>query len=164
MADPAARADLMREILYQDDLFWSDPELRVFNPRFLAWIETEDRDALRGYLAGAEVEPDESVTVTRSEPKRVELKARLNRPGIVILADTYYPGWHLTIDGRAAPILRANRMMRGAAVREGEHTLVYVYDPLSLRIGAAVTLLGIAALPAVLAGPSLWKRRQAFSV
>ena len=65
----------------------------------------------------------------------------------MILADTYYPGWRLTIDGRPAPILRANRMMRGAAVREGEHTLVYVYDPWSLRIGAAVTLLGMAAVP-----------------
>jgi len=154
LADASARKELMQEILYQDDLFWSDAALRVSDPRTLAWIETEDRDGLRGYLSHAEVEPGESITVIRSEPQRVELKARLNRPGIVILADTFYPGWKLTIDGRPAPILRANRLMRGAAVSAGEHTLVYVYDPISLRIGVAITLLGIAALPAILSRSS----------
>jgi hypothetical protein len=150
LADAAARKDLTQEILYPNDMFWSDPALRASDPRTLAWIETGDRDGLRGYLSYSAVEPGESVTVIRSEPQRVELKARLKRPGIVILADTYYPGWKLTIDDRPAPILRANRLMRGAAVRAGEHTLVYTYDPLSPRIGAVFTLLGIAAVPAIL--------------
>jgi hypothetical protein len=156
LTDASARKDLMQEILYQDDLFWSDQDLRLYDPRTSAWIETEDRDGLRGYLSQAEVEPGESVTVIRAEPQRVELKARLNRPGIVILADAYYPGWKLTIDGRPAPILRANRLMRGAAVRAGEHTLVYVYDPMSVRIGLVVTLLGVAALTAILRAS--WRR------
>ena len=40
------------------------------------------------------------------------------------------------------PIYRANRMMRGAAVPRGEHTLVYTYEPVSFRIGAILTLTG----------------------
>jgi uncharacterized membrane protein YfhO len=71
---------------------------------------------------------------------------RLHHPGIVILADAYYPGWRLTINGRPAPILRANQMMRGAAVSAGEHQLVYRYDPWSFRIGAGVSSVGVTVL------------------
>ena len=50
-------------------------------------------------------------------PSVVELDVNLESPGVVVLADVYYPGWELTIDGMPAPIYRINRMMRGAAVR-----------------------------------------------
>jgi uncharacterized membrane protein YfhO len=59
---------------------------------------------------------------------------------MVVLADVYYPGWRLTIDGRDAPIHRANRMMRGAAVGAGRHRLVYSYSPDSFRVGGGLTL------------------------
>ena len=159
-SDPVARADLVAEIAHPGDLFWSEPGWPVHDPRSSAWIETEDREALRGYLSRGAVEPGESVAVTGSDPQRVELKARLNRSGIVILADTFYPGWHLTIDGRPAPILRANRMMRGAAVSPGAHTLVYVYDPWSFRVGLALSLLGLAAMPALAMVMSIVVRRS----
>src|SRR5690606_8113095 len=90
-------------------------------------------------------DPAEAVRITGYEPTRVELEAHLARPGIVVLADVYYPGWRLTIDGRPAPILRVNRMMRGAAVDAGAHTLVYTYEPGSVCRGAAGTSVGPVA-------------------
>ena len=79
---------------------------------------------------------------------RVEMTATLENPGVVVLADVYYPGWKLTVDGAPAPIYRVNRMMRGAAVPAGVHKLVYSYEPASFRIGGYVTLagLGLSAL------------------
>ena len=66
-----------------------------------ALIETDDRQALKGlHLPRTAVGPTESVAVVKHEPQRVELRASLDQPGLVILADTYYPGWRLTIDGR----------------------------------------------------------------
>jgi hypothetical protein len=144
--DREARSELFSALAYQDDAFWHEPARRVYYPRVMAWIETSDPKALMGYLSPRAILPDESVTITRREPQRVELRARLRQPGLVILADTYYPGWHLTIDGQRAPILRANRMMRGAAVGRGEHRLVYVYDPWSFRVGRAISLLAVAIL------------------
>lgn len=64
-------------------------------------------------------------------------------PGLVILADVVDPGWDLTIDGTAAPIWRTNRMMRGALVPAGEHTLVYTYRSTTFRDGALVSLAGL---------------------
>ncbi len=103
------------------------------------------------------------MTVVAHGPQRVELKATLRSPGLVILADTYYPGWRLTIDGKPAPIYRANRLMRGAAVPAGEHVLVYSYEPQSFRIGAIVSGVSLIALLALAVtsrqGPGLAPRR-----
>jgi hypothetical protein len=150
-ADLDSRLDLIDAINYQADRFWHVPGRRVDDPRTLVWIESADRDALRGAVVRAPVQPGESVTVVRHEPQRVELRAHLTLPGIVVLADAYYPGWRLTIDGRPAPILRADRMMRAAAVAAGEHTLVYVYDPASFRIGLAVSMLTLVPLLGLIA-------------
>ena len=144
--DLASRDSLIRQMVYQNDPIWSDTGRPVFNPRELAWIESADPSALRGFIAPVAVEPGESVAVTRYEPGRVELAAELHRPGLVILADTFYPGWRLTIDGVPAPIFRANRLMRAAALTAGHHRLIYTYDPWSFRIGLMVSAFGFAFL------------------
>ena len=87
----------------------------------------------------------ETVKVSYPSPQRVELDAKLDSPGIVVLADVNYPGWKLTIDGQPAPIIPVNRLMRGAAVKEGSHRLVYTFDPASFRIGGKITLAALAA-------------------
>jgi uncharacterized membrane protein YfhO len=69
----------------------------------------------------------------------------------VVLADTYYPGWRLMVDGRPTDIRRTNGVMRGAMVGAGAHRLVYRYDPVSLKVGAGLTVAGIAALVLLLA-------------
>jgi hypothetical protein len=136
------RASLMGILAFMNDPIWTDDDRPVFALRQAALIETDDKAALRGFSSRTPVGPSESVSVVKHEPQRVELRAAMERPGLVILADTYYPGWRLSIDGRPAPIFRANRMMRGAAVPAGEHTLIYTYEPKSFRIGAIVSALG----------------------
>jgi hypothetical protein len=156
---PGARADrieLMKNLVYKDDPFWSVPDRQVYDLRAMAFVETDRPQELAGYVARAVVTPAESVTITRYEPQRVELVATLERPGLVILADIFYPGWKLTIDGQPAPIYRTNRMMRGAAVKEGRHKLVYTYDPASFRIGGILSITGL--LTVALLVP--WARRS----
>jgi uncharacterized membrane protein YfhO len=92
------------------------------------------------------------VQVSYPSPQRVELDVTLEAPGIVVLADTFYPGWKLTIDGKPAAIYRANRLMRGAAVPAGKSRLVYTYDPPSFRVGCRLSLAGLAVLVLLAAG------------
>jgi hypothetical protein len=147
--DPDDRAELMRSLVFMDDPIWSDPDRPVFDLRSAAWVEADDRAGLRGVLGRRPVEPSEAVTVVEHGPQRVELRATLKSPGLVILADTYYPGWRLTIDGKPATIYRTNRLMRGAAVSAGTHTLIYTYEPGSFRIGVIASGAGLLALLAL---------------
>jgi hypothetical protein len=143
---PEGRRVLMREILFQNDDLWHDDSRRVHDPREIAWIEGVDRKLVAPRLSGGGRDPSEDVQVVRDDPTRIELVAHLRTPGLVVLADVYYPGWRLRIDGRPAEILRTNGAMRGALVGAGEHRLVYEYDPASLKIGVGLTVAGIAAL------------------
>ena len=101
---------------------------------------------LASYLPGGLPRRSETVQVRYPSPQRVEIEATLERPGLVVLADVYYPGWELTIDGKPAPIYRVNRLMRGAAVSAGKHHLVYTYAPESFRVGGMISLAGLGLL------------------
>lgn len=154
----ADRDQFMYEMLFSNDISWPDPNRVVHDPRRVVWLESSTRRALDAFLPGGLTAPDETVAVARYEPDRVELDAVLRRPGIVVLADTLYPGWSLTIDGRAAPMIAANRMMRAAAVDAGRHRLVYSFRSASFQAGFIVSGLGLAAL-VLLAAWSLATRR-----
>jgi Bacterial membrane protein YfhO len=143
------RKNPMEEILFANDPIWKNPARTVYDPRTLAWLESDDRGTLAPFLRGAVTGAEEAVTVVRHDPDCVELDARLATPGLVVLADVYYPGWTLTIDGKAAPVYRANRMMRGAAVEAGRHRLVYSFRPRSFRVGLVVSGCGLALLAAL---------------
>jgi hypothetical protein len=154
--DLSAQAEMMKALLFMNDPIWSDPARPVLDLHQTALIEVDDKGGLKGVLSPTPVGSSESVTVVKHEPQRVVLQTALELPGMVILADTYYPGWHLTIDGEPAPIYRANRMMRGAGVPAGQHTLVYSYRPASFFAGATISVAGLCALMAF----AWWSRRE----
>ena len=122
----------------------------------MAFIETDDAAPLAALRTQPSAGPTGSVAITKADPQRVELRATLREPGLVILADLFYPGWNLTIDGIAAPIWRTNRMMRGALVPAGTHTLIYVYRSEAIRLGAFVSIGGLI----VLGGLMIWAGRK----
>ena len=144
----------MEEMVYQDDAFWKDPTRHVYDPTQIAWVEADDAADLAAFLR-TNRGPKDSATITTYEPQRVVLDVTLDDPGLVILADVYYPGWRLTIDGRPAPIYRTNRLMRGAAVTSGKHRLVYTYHPRSFRVGSWITMAGLVALSVL--GVGCWR-------
>jgi hypothetical protein len=114
----------------------------------MAWIETDHPESVAPFLGSPKQQPSETIHVIRPAPGQVELDVHLQTAGVVVLAEAYYPGWELTIDGHRAEILRVNRMMRGAAVPAGHHLLLYTYRPASFRLGmtiSAATLLVLAA-------------------
>jgi hypothetical protein len=145
----ADRSKLMQEILYADDEFWHVPGVPVRDPRIVAWVETNRPNDLDPLLSRAEPDPSEVVTITRDEPQLVEMTAVLRTPGLVVVADMYDPGWTVTVNGRPGEILRTNRAMRGVALPAGTHQLVFRYEPLSFRLGLALSLIGLATMTAL---------------
>jgi hypothetical protein len=141
-----ARDETLREMLYAADPIWNTGTRRPYEPRSLAWVSATDLQEIRRYLSGVLPAPSETVKVTYPSPHQATLEVTLDSPGLVILADVYYPGWTLAIDGKPAPIYRANGLMRGAAVPSGHHRLVYTYSPLSFQVGRLVSIAGLAAL------------------
>jgi hypothetical protein len=92
--------------------------------------------------------------ITSYEPGRVLVEARMACRGMLILTDTWYPGWRAAVDGRAARIHEAYAAVRGVVVEAGRHTVEFRYAPLRWYAGAALTLAS-ALLAAACAA---WRR------
>ncbi len=71
----------------------------------------------------------------------VVIRTAADREGMLVLSDSFYPGWVAEIDGRATPILRTDFLFRGVVVPAGEHVVTFSFRPWSLALGAVLTLL-----------------------
>ena len=83
------------------------------------------------------------------ETAQVTLSVEAPGPGYVVFSDTNYPGWGATVNGRDAPVLRANHSFKAVRVDAGRSEVRFRFRPRSLEIGAALsasTLLLAAAL------------------
>jgi hypothetical protein len=86
--------------------------------------------------------PD-GVELQEHAPNGVRIQARMACRGMVILSDTFFPGWHASIDGSPAAIYEVNEAMRGVVVPAGTHTLTFQYRPFSVVAGFLLTLAGV---------------------
>ncbi|MFW6189392.1 MAG: YfhO family protein [Planctomycetota bacterium] len=92
--------------------------------------------------------PREKAELVADRGHEVVLRARLERPGYLVLADQHYPGWRVEVDGEPARLLRADYMLRAVRLGAGEHTVRFRYRPASFRLGAGLTALGLLLLAA----------------
>lgn len=164
------------EFAGEKDVFTSASGLKVFeNPQVFprAWVvhgarrvasDAAVNDAILNHLSDLRAEAlttgpapvladcdaaGEQVSLVAS-PNEAKLQASLNCDALVVVSDTFYPGWEAEIDGRAAPITEVDGCFRGVAVRKGVHQIVMRFRPTSAGAGGLLTLAG--ALGAALAG------------
>jgi hypothetical protein len=98
-----------------------------------------------------------TATIVHHENQSVTVQASLNDSGVLVLADSYYPGWKVYVDGREEVIRRANLFFRAVPLPAGSHTVEFRYEPRSFTIGLAIS---IATLFAILATSVICCMRQ----
>ena len=81
---------------------------------------------------------------------RVRIQARMNCRGMVVLSETFFPGWQARIDGREVPIHEVFGALRGVVVERGEHAIEFHYRPISVYGGAVITGAGLLLAGAIL--------------
>ncbi|HYA18795.1 MAG TPA: hypothetical protein VEF06_15080, partial [Bryobacteraceae bacterium] len=111
------------------------------------------------YVSGAapalETCPEaDRVASVREGIQSVEIGVTMACRGLLVLSDSWYPGWAATIDGASASILKVNGVIRGVVVDKGTHQVRFVYRPVSVMAGLGGTLAGTAIVL------FLWRRRE----
>jgi hypothetical protein len=164
LPDPLPRAYFVSKLVPVRDLdealIWLkaaefDPHRRVvvLNPPD-EWGSLVDLSQNETGPAGAEtIVPAQ---VIRESFNEVELRVEAPAAGLVVLTDTYYPGWEVTVDGRPASIWPANWAFRAVAVEAGIHQLHFQYKPLSFTFGLWTSFLTWL----IIGGIKLWFKRD----
>jgi hypothetical protein len=89
-------------------------------------------------------------------PNRLRIEATATRHTLLVVNEVYFPGWKAYVDGKEAPLLRANYILRAIPLPAGRHVVEVVYEPVSFRIGAIVS--GVTLAVTLLLAFLLWRR------
>jgi hypothetical protein len=65
----------------------------------------------------------------------LEFNSAFDKPKLLIISNTYYPGWKATIDGRPAEIMHANYMFQAIYLPPGAHHINVAFSSDHLRYG-----------------------------
>ena len=136
VADTAPRIYMATDIRYASTVSEAVAALKQpsFTPGQSVLVENE---AARLTSAGG------TATLHEESSTYLHIEAEATDAALLVVTDTYYPGWTATIDGRETPILAANISQRAVVLPAGTHDVVFRYAPKSLVWGGA---LSVAAL------------------
>lgn len=66
--------------------------------------------------------------ITEYQQQRIKIKVKTNKESLLVLADTYYPGWKAFVNGTQQPIVPVNYMFRGVKIGPGAKEVIFIYD------------------------------------
>jgi hypothetical protein len=124
-----------------------------FDPREIAYVNEEL--AFSGTCKG-------SGEVIAETPTRLEIKAAMETPGLLVLADRWEDGWKAFVDDRPAAVTQVNHVLRGVALPAGASRVVFRYEPAGFALG--IKLMGVALLILTLIMPVLVLMRRRFRI
>jgi hypothetical protein len=99
------------------------------------------------------------VTIVRDANNSVDLDVEAAGRSLLVLSDTYFPGWRATVDGQPVKVHRANVAFRAISVPAGRHRVQFAYRPDSVRIGGAVSAASLVVVIGLSITP-VWRRRK----
>jgi len=107
------------------------------------------RERLSGIAAHLPRESVFDVGYRRPGPEDVVLEADASEePALIFLSESYHPWWRATVDGRAAPVLRAQMAFMAVPIDQGQHVINLRFcRPMLVVIADWVTVAAWIMLP-----------------
>jgi hypothetical protein len=156
LAEPTARAWLAGDVVVEpdDEQLWQRLASESFDPSRQVLLA-----ALPAPWSGpASAAPGDGTIVWQvRQPDRLALDVTTPQPAVLVLSELSYPGWRVTVDGAAAPLLQANGLLRAVALEAGAHRVELAYQPASVTAGL---LISLATLLATIVGMGLLAVRR----
>ena len=119
-----------KEVLLEETPKWNNPPSPPFTKGGLEGLEEPFRGS------------QNKVEFISESNNRIQLLVKSTEDNLLVLSDTYYPGWKVLVDGKRTKIYRADYTFRAIPLNAGTHQIEFVYDPMSFKLGAGVTFLG----------------------
>jgi hypothetical protein len=88
----------------------------------------------------------DDVKVAMYSPKSIELSAQTTSGGLLVLSETYYPGWKAWLDDQPTPIYSTDIALRGVVVPPGAHRVRMEFHPIIFPISVGISLATLVLL------------------
>jgi hypothetical protein len=148
--DPYPRAWVVHQTVTADDeealALLSD---EATDPRVVAVLPQGAEALLMGNAAGT----GSRVQVIERRPGRLVLDVSAEADGLLVVSQSFYPGWQARVDGQRWTVQRVDHLLQGVALEAGSHRVELDYQPSPLP-----ALVSLAALAGCLAAVVLGHR------
>lgn len=111
--------------------------------------------AFEKYITNRVTEHDSTATITLNQyaPNKLEYTSNSSVEKTAVFSEIYYPyGWKVTIDGTPAEHFRVNYTLRALNIPAGKHTIVFSFEPDSIRKGNILSVICIGIMLLTLIG------------
>ncbi len=108
-----------------------------------AWVQPQD-DPVKAKEIKADSSQRSKADVIAWRPNNIILKAE--GPGKLVLSEIAYPGWTVSIDGKASSWTTIYGILRGVEISEGEHIVEFAYRPKVVYLGLFSCLVGFCLI------------------
>ncbi|MBI1317714.1 MAG: hypothetical protein GC168_02050 [Candidatus Hydrogenedens sp.] len=147
----------IEEVFSQGAVLFRDTELRararvIFQGKRATWDDLQTISASTpSFIEGATL-PEDGPTevleanVTELSPIALTVQVPDTQPGILVLADTWYPGWRAYVGDVLMNVLPIDAVFRGVELGEGEHTVEFRYEPTSFKYGLWISCFTLVAI------------------
>ena len=82
--------------------------------------------------------------VVKAAGNRIDVRAA--GPGLLVVAESWDPGWSARVDGQDSDLLRVNHAQIGLPLPEGTHRVSLSYRPRSFATGVLIMVAGVGML------------------
>jgi hypothetical protein len=127
--------------------------LETLNPKTEAVFDSQ----FKPEIEKTAIAPDSTATIemTAYYPNRVEYESSSSHDGLAVFSEVYYKnGWKAFIDGKRAPVSRADWILRAIEIPAGKHRIEMVFDPDNVRIFGIISAIfsGLVVLLVIFSG------------
>ncbi|KKS81423.1 MAG: hypothetical protein UV55_C0014G0012 [Candidatus Gottesmanbacteria bacterium GW2011_GWC1_43_10] len=86
------------------------------------------------------------INVLQEQNAELKLAVNTNQAGVLVITNSYYPGWEATVDGKQQEIFPVNFINQGLWLNQGKHQIYLRYNPSSFRFGLFISAVGYGAI------------------
>jgi uncharacterized membrane protein YfhO len=135
------------------------PSAEALGMRAAVVLEPDENGRDVPPLSGSASPNEHARIVDATRPDRLVVEANLDSAGVLVVADTYYPGWKAMVDAAPASIFPAKLLFRAVYVPAGRHRVVLSYEPRSFLAGVVLSVLGALLISLMLLRARVGSRR-----
>jgi hypothetical protein len=113
----------------------------AFEPRTTAILEEKPEDEISA--------PDSSdARVVDFQPQKLVLQTYSDKSALLVLSEIYYPpGWKAVMDGKVPlKIYKTDHLVRSVVLPPGQHTVEFIFRPVSYYTGLTISIISIVVL------------------
>jgi len=89
------------------------------------------------------IKSPETCRILDYQNDQIVVDVSLKAPGFLILSEVNYPGWQAFVNGKQQTILTGNYMFRTVPLEAGRHTVRFVFNPKSFKVGILVSSISL---------------------